>query len=104
MKTFFFYKSCEQIGSGELDYLNEMIDNAIDITRETFMKHCDIGNMDYQLGYERRSNAGLTMKSDPYIGYYKSNFADMPCYFFGGQPLSSFSFGPEGVNLVCFNP
>jgi hypothetical protein len=65
--------------------LSEMIDSAIDITRRTFLKHVDDGELAdiaEKLGYDWHHSQGLTMAGDWSIGYYRSKLYGKRVYYF----------------------
>ena len=62
--------------------LSEMIENARDITRRTFLKHVNAEQMrqiEKDFGYERGS---LTMAKDWHVSYSRSQLHGRRCYFF----------------------
>lgn len=59
-----------------------MKQRSADITRATFLKHCDLAGLDKELGYEKHPARGLTMAADFHIGYAKSTYRGVPCYYF----------------------
>lgn len=77
-----FYTTCIRADGNAI---NEMVEDAIEIKYETMLQHCtDMLDIAEQIGYARRSDTdhGLTLKNDPYVGYYKSNYKGIPCYYF----------------------
>ncbi len=72
------------IGSNARD-VQAMIDAAIDITRQTFLKHVDREEMDCiegGLGYEKDPRKGLTMAADYAVSYHRSKYQGRLCYYF----------------------
>lgn len=74
MKKYTYYSNCV----GYVDSLDDLlciIENAITISRETFMKHVDrndLKSLESQLGYAAHHNQGMTMASDYYVTYHRS--------------------------------
>lgn len=65
--------------------LSDMIDNATDITRKTFLRHVDQDQMreiESDLGYERHRSRGLTMADDWHVSYHRSKLHENCVYFF----------------------
>ena len=65
--------------------LSDMIDNAIDITRETFLKHVDrsdLDNLENDLGYSKHPKQGLTMAGDFHVSYHRSTLHGKRVYYF----------------------
>jgi hypothetical protein len=81
-KDYHFETTCVA-STGEL--INEMTEQATEVTYETMSKHCE-GFLDvaYELGYERssRQGHGLTLKRDWAVSYWKSFYDGLPCYYF----------------------
>src|SRR4051812_36930825 len=79
-----FLTDCVRSNDGEA--IRAMVEDCIDITRETFLKHVDkqqMIEMEQGLGYEkRRSKQGLTMARDWAVSYHRSTYQDKPCYYF----------------------
>jgi hypothetical protein len=65
--------------------LSDMIDNAIDISRRTFLKHVDRGRLEaleMMLGYENHPRRGLTMAGDYHVSYHRSKLHGKRVYYF----------------------
>jgi len=65
--------------------LNKMVSDARDISRKTFLKYVDPGEMrqiEHDLGYERDSRHGLTMANDYHVSYHKSTLRGCPAVYF----------------------
>lgn len=77
-QTYHFFSSC--VGWEPSDVDNEgglisLIDDRIEITRETFLKHVDsetLADMAEGMGYARHPKQGLTMAGDFHIEYFRS--------------------------------
>jgi hypothetical protein len=62
-----------------------MIDNAIDISRVTFLKHVDrsqLFKIEQTLGYEHWPEKGLYMSNDYHVSYHRSVLHGDRVYFF----------------------
>lgn len=79
-----FLQSCVSTPPAQVPELNRMIEEAKDVTRAKFMKHCGESARDIfrQLGYADHPKQGLTSAGDWAINYYKSTWYGKPCYFF----------------------
>ncbi len=65
--------------------LQDMIDKAIDITRETFLKNVDkeeLKDIENNLGYVNNAKHGLIMANDYHVKYYRSKLHGKRVYFF----------------------
>lgn len=65
--------------------LVSMIDNAIDITRATFLRHVDRDDLTERergLGYSWHWRNGLTMAGDYHVSYHRSTLHGKRVYFF----------------------
>jgi hypothetical protein len=62
--------------------IQRMTDNSVAVTYDTFLKHCEgVQEVAAQLGYAGHPRAGLTLKQDWHVGYYRSTFRGKPCYY-----------------------
>jgi len=80
-----FYSDCVNWPMNKVDQLNLIIDNAIDISRRTFLKHVDrdvLKSIETDLGYDSHYKQGLTMAADWAVSYHRSKFKDKFCYYF----------------------
>lgn len=75
------YKYLTNCVNSKCEDITKMVDNAKNITSNTFFKHVDIKEISYFFGYSIRSKNGLTIKNDWHIRYFKSKFKGNPCYF-----------------------
>jgi len=65
--------------------INDMTDDASQITRKTFLKHIDkqeLKSIEEQLGYMSHYKQGLVMSSDWHVSYWKSKYQGNPCVYF----------------------
>jgi len=63
-----------------VERLGNMCDRGRQITADTFFRHVGRKMVSELLGYDYRRK-GLTVGNDPYIGYYKSVWRGVPCYY-----------------------
>ena len=83
--VYHFFSSCVAWPYERVDALHEIIDNAIDITRNTFLKHVDregLKEIEESLGYESHPAKGLTMAGDYHVSYARSSINGYRVYFF----------------------
>ncbi len=77
-----FFTNCVLCGDGKA--INEMTENARQITLRTFREHLKKGEFDKlknQLGYSKHQKQGLTIGQDWAIRFYKSKFKNRPCVY-----------------------
>ncbi len=68
--------------------LSDMIDDAIEITRKTFLNHVDRNEMEYleiSLGYSKHHSQGLTMAGDWHVSYHRSRLHGKRAYYFNNS-------------------
>jgi hypothetical protein len=88
MRKYRYYKSCVDFSVAEAskpDGLLSMIDNNIEITRETFLSKVDrdeFEELSTRLGYSLHPKCGLTMKNDFHVTYHRSQFRGKRVYYF----------------------
>ena len=85
MSAYKYLHDCVSCPRVDIVALIECIDNAIDITRRTFLKHVDRRDLDDHadsMGYELHPSRGLTMAADWAITYHRSTFKGSRCYYF----------------------
>jgi len=92
-----FYSDC--VGwperADEPGGLSDMIDNAIDITRSTFLKYADASELAYVLGYCKHPSQGLTMAGDWHVSYHRSKLHGKRVYYFTHSAIE-YVFTNEG--------
>jgi hypothetical protein len=83
MKSYTFETSCIDSTGEAIDEMRGHPDHR-EITYETMQRNCE-GLLLWanSKGYEKRANigSGLTLRSDPYVAYYKSVYRGQPCYY-----------------------
>lgn len=85
MSKYTYYGNCVNWAGRDVPHLSEMIDNAIDITRQTFLAHADrddLRQVELGLGYSAHPSKGLTMAGDYHVSYHRSKYKGKRCYFF----------------------
>jgi hypothetical protein len=87
-KTYSFFQNCVGWEPDDVHSeggLNSLIDDRIQITRSTFLKHVDgdeIKEIASQLGYNAHPKQGLTMAADWHIEYFRSKHHNERVYGF----------------------
>ena len=88
MRKYRYYKSCVDFSWAEAskpDGLISMIDNNIEITRETFLRNVyrdEIDELSTRLGYALHPKWGMMMKDDYHVTYHRSQFRGKRVYYF----------------------
>ena len=88
MKKYGYFNNCVNWDAEDvctLDGLSNMIENSIEITRKTFLKHTDreqTKDIELQLGYSAHFRQGLVMARDWAVSYYRSKLHGRRVYFF----------------------
>lgn len=80
-----FYSDCINWPRHDVQALSDMADEALDITRKTFLKHIDtseLAQMADNLGYDQHHTQGLTMAADYHVSYHRSTLNGKRCYYF----------------------
>lgn len=83
-----YYASCVSWPKNDVHAdggLIDMIDRAREIKRMAFMRAVnaeDREHLETMLGYERHPHAGMTMKDDGYVRYFRSRLHGVPVYYF----------------------
>lgn len=87
-RPYYFYFDCVSWPSNDVHCeggLVDLIDEAITITRKTFMSHVDRDDLrlvESQLGYESHPSKGPTMAGDWAVSYHRSKWHGKRVYFF----------------------
>jgi len=93
-----FFSDCVCWPRGKTNALNEMIDDARDITRRTFLKYVDreaLQELEENLGYVTKPwEDGLRMASDWHVSYHKSRLNGFTVYYFR-QSSIEYVFTPQ---------
>lgn len=83
-----YFNNCVNWNRGDVHReggLCDMIDQAIDISRRTFLRHVDRDNvreLEAGLGYEQHPARGLTMAGDYAVSYHRSKLHGERVYYF----------------------
>ena len=80
-----YFNNCVNWDQRDIDGLTDMIDNNLDISRKTFLKHIDKEEMqavEDDLGYAQHPSQGLTMAGDYHVSYHRSKLHGKRCYYF----------------------
>lgn len=80
-----FYNDCVNWFTNDYLGLEEIIDNAKEITRRTFLEHVDRNDLqmlETNYGYKQHSSQGLTMANDYHVRYCRSTWHGKRVYFF----------------------
>ena len=78
-KDYYYRTNCVASDARSID---NMVDNASDVTYETLIGHCDgVAEWAKQMGYDRNSKQGLTLKNDWAVSFHKSMYRGRPCYY-----------------------
>jgi len=87
-KVYRYYNNCVNWPSRDVDRkggLRDMIDQAKDITRETFLRHVSLAELreiELGLGYTAHPSQGLTMAGDWSVSYHRSKLHGKTVYYF----------------------
>ena len=103
MSSYHYYSNCvgwpkKYVGCD--GGLMDMCSDAIDIYRETFLKHVDrqeLRELEEALGYAAHPSRGLTMAGDWSVSYHRSKFMGERVYFFCHSAIE-YVFIPEDFN------
>ncbi|NCC33545.1 MAG: hypothetical protein EOM24_16245 [Chloroflexia bacterium] len=80
-----FYRTCVGWPRQDADNLSKMVDEARDITRNTFLSHVDkeeLSGIEIELGYVSHPSRGLTMANDWHVSYHRSKLHGKRVYYF----------------------
>ena len=61
--------------------ITDMVNDARDITYETFCKYVDWKDVSEMLGYALHPSQGLMIKNDYAVSFHKSRYEGRPCYY-----------------------
>lgn len=102
--SYMFLMNCVSCPEDEVPELHRMINEALDISRETFMKHCGESAREIfkDLGYASHPSQGLTAAGDQYISYHRDKWYGKRCYFFKWSAIEyifveAFKFDPLDI-------
>jgi hypothetical protein len=61
--------------------INNMVDNARQISFKTFMKHAELADTEFFHIYAWGQQRGLHLKDDWAVSYYKGKYEGQPCVY-----------------------
>jgi len=79
-----YYSDCVTWQRSKIWELENLIDNAVEIQRQTIMLQVGsplIKQLEKQLGYAKHHTQGLTMAKDWAVSYFKTEYRGKPAYF-----------------------
>lgn len=85
MMKYFYYTNCVNWPRSKVDDICDCVDNAIDITRKTFLNHVDRDSqrdIKLSLGYAEHWKRGLTAAADWSVKYMRSKLKGTRVYIF----------------------
>lgn len=92
-----FFSDCVCWPRDKTNALRDMIDDARDVTRSTFLRHVhlpDLRRLENGLGYTVNPAHGMTMASDWHVSYHRSRLNGFTVYYFR-QSSIEYVFVPE---------
>ena len=63
------------------DLINNMVDRALEITYDTFIKHVNWKDASRLLNYGTHYKSGLLLKNDYAVSFHRSLYKGVPCYY-----------------------
>jgi hypothetical protein len=96
------FSDCVNWPEDQVDDLKAMIEASETISRTTFLKSVDSGEMkelEEHLGYERDPRRGLTMAKDWHVAYYRSTLRGCPAVYFKWSAIEHVF-----TDLTCIRP
>jgi len=97
--TYRFLRNCVATTGDDVALLTAMIDDAIGITRKTFLKHVhrgDLRSLEAALSYDDHHTKGLTMAADWHVSYHRSHWNGERCYYFQHSGIEYYFTGDGG--------
>ena len=79
--------NCVSMSGRNVKYLRDMVDEAVEVTWDTFARHVPVEEVkeqfpDYCWGERRGRERALThIKHDAYVTYHRSKWHGKTCYF-----------------------
>lgn len=82
VEGYHFYKNCVAHNDSDVRFLNEMIENAQDITYDQLVRAVGLAEVKRVFPqYEWGRRPGLKLKDDWAVSYHKSMYGGYPCYY-----------------------
>ncbi len=97
MKRLPYKDNCVNTGGAAVEWLIQMIDDAREITRTTFLKHVDrddLRRVEEDCGYSAHPKQGLTMAGDYHVSYHKSKWNGRLAYYFRWSAIEYYFVEP----------
>jgi len=76
-----YLRNCTSFSRADVKHLEEMIDNARDVTYATFFRHCSWREACALFGCYGHYKQGLTLKQDWAVSYHRSKYKGRRCYY-----------------------
>jgi hypothetical protein len=77
--VYFYETNCTEAAGEDIQ---EMREAAVPISYLTMQKHCyGLKRWALDHGYRRLRTKGPTLRTDPFVGFYKSTYQGKPCYY-----------------------
>ncbi len=73
-----YHTCCVQ---SDAESIQDMVDQAREISLATFRRHCDCEDWERDMGYARGREAGIHLKNDYHVSFHRSRFRGHPCCF-----------------------
>lgn len=106
MSKYLYYRCCVDWPKHDVRSeggLCTMIDNAIDISRKTFLQHVDrdaLSEVEARLGYEKHPSQGLTMAGDYHVSYHRSKLHGSRVYYFNWSGIEYVFTKPDELRYT----
>jgi hypothetical protein len=95
---FVYYMSCID-ANGEA--IQQMQDEATDVSLFTIRKHCEgVRDWERSMQYESDKRNGLTLREDWHVGYGKSRYRGVPCYFIQHSRIEYIWVPPDKLDFL----
>lgn len=97
-----YYTNCINWPRSKVNDLYDCVDNAIGITRKTFLKHANkdsLRDIELSLGYAGHWKQGLTAAADSCVKYMRGKLKGTKVYIFVQSGIE-YIFVPEGFNPI----
>lgn len=84
LRSFCYAFNCTELRYADVPWLEDMIENAMEITFRTFSRRVDglaafADSMGYDVG--RKRTGRLRLAKDGHVRYYRSKYKGQPAYF-----------------------
>lgn len=102
---FVLWKSCEGLTDGELEAHRAMLDRSVGVTYETFRRNVGAYSLDgwaEARGYAKHPREGLTLKKDWHVGYSRSAWNGVKCYYLTWSAFEFIWRGRNDLQIAVF--